>query len=107
MGLLLTQLDFDVLWRYFSWSNQTLAMVALWVATAYLQKENHPFSHLLLTALPATFMTGVSATYILMAPEGLRLPASVAVPVGLALVAAISAAFVVLLARGKNSNNMR
>ncbi len=106
-GLLLTQLDFDVLWRYFSWSNQTLAMVALWVATAYLQKENHPFSHLLLTALPATFMTGVSATYILMAPEGLRLPASVAVPVGLALAAAISAAFVVLLARGKNSNNMR
>ena len=84
VGLLLTQLDFDVLWRYFSWSNQTLAMVALWVATAYLQKETHPFSHLLLTALPATFMTGVSATYILMAPEGLRLPASVAVPVGAA-----------------------
>lgn len=81
-GLLLTQLDFDVLWRYFSWSNQTLAMVALWVATAYLLKENHPLSHLLMTALPATFMTGVSATYILMAPEGFRLSASVAVPVG-------------------------
>ena len=82
-GLLLTQLDFDVLWRYFSWSNQTLAMVALWVATAYLLKEHHPLSHLLLTAIPATFMAGVSATYILMAPEGFRLPASVAVPVGI------------------------
>lgn len=82
-GLLLTQLDFDVLWRYFSWSNQTLAMVALWVATAHLLKEHHPLSHLLLTAIPATFMAGVSATYILMAPEGFRLPASVAYPVGI------------------------
>ena len=40
MGALLTQLDFNVLWRYFSWSNQTLAMVSLWVATSYLLKTN-------------------------------------------------------------------
>ena len=26
-GAVLTQLDFDVIWRYFSWSNQTLAMI--------------------------------------------------------------------------------
>ena len=39
VGAALTQLNFDVLWRYFSWSNQTLAMIALWVATAYLIKE--------------------------------------------------------------------
>ena len=85
VGLGLTQLDFNVLWRYFSWSNQTLAMVALWTATAYLLKENHPFSHLLMTALPATFMAGVSATYILMAKEGLRLSETVAYPIGTAL----------------------
>nr|MCR5468217.1 carbon starvation protein A [Lachnospiraceae bacterium] len=34
LGSILTQLDFNVLWRYFSWSNQTLAMVSLWVATS-------------------------------------------------------------------------
>ncbi|MCR5082373.1 MAG: hypothetical protein K6B15_02760 [Parasporobacterium sp.] len=28
--------DFDILWRYFAWSNQTLAMIALWVASAAL-----------------------------------------------------------------------
>ena len=39
LGAVLTQLDFNVLWRYFSWSNQTLAMVALWVATVYLVKN--------------------------------------------------------------------
>lgn len=30
---------FQIIWRYFSWSNQTLAMIALWVATAYLLKK--------------------------------------------------------------------
>ena len=39
VGAILTQLDFNVLWRYFSWSNQTLAMIALWVATAYLLQK--------------------------------------------------------------------
>ena len=29
VGAVLTQLDFNVLWRYFSWSNQTLAMITL------------------------------------------------------------------------------
>ena len=35
-GALLTQVDFNVVWRYFSWSNQTLAMITLWAAAAYL-----------------------------------------------------------------------
>ena len=29
-GALISQLNYDVVWRYFSWSNQTLAMIALW-----------------------------------------------------------------------------
>ena len=85
VGAVLTQLDFNVLWRYFSWSNQTLAMVALWVATSYLLKTHKEKLYSLLTALPATFMTGVSATYILMAKEGFRLSATVSYPVGLAV----------------------
>jgi carbon starvation protein CstA len=28
ISAVLTQLDFNILWRYFSWSNQTLAMIA-------------------------------------------------------------------------------
>ena len=84
-GTILTQLDFNVLWRYFSWSNQTLAMISLWVCTAYLlmHLENKLFS--LITALPGTFMTAVSITYILMAKEGFRINAAIAYPVGLAV----------------------
>ena len=87
LGAFLTQMDFNVLWRYFSWSNQTLAMIALWVATAYLLKKHANKKASLVTALPATFMSAVSMTYILMADEGLRLGAGVAYPVGIAFAA--------------------
>ena len=73
---------FQTIWRYFSWSNQTLAMVALWVATAYLLKKGKYRFGSLLTAFPATFMTAVSVTYILMAKEGLRLDQTVSYIIG-------------------------
>ena len=79
---------FQTIWRYFSWSNQTLAMIALWVSTAYLLKKGRYRFGSLLTALPAAFMSAVSMTYILTAQEGFRLSASIACPAG-ALFAAI------------------
>ena len=82
VGAILTQIDFDILWRYFSWSNQTLAMIALWVAAAFLVK-NGKKNYSLLAAVPATFMSAVTFTYILMAPEGFQLSAAVAYPAGL------------------------
>ncbi|MCD7877717.1 MAG: carbon starvation protein A [Cloacibacillus porcorum] len=66
-GALLSNMNFQVIWRYFSWSNQTLAMIALWAAAVYLCKVRHNFWPL---AIPATFMSAVSSTYILVAPEG-------------------------------------
>ncbi len=39
-GFLLTQLDFAVIWRYFAWSNQTLAAIVLWTVTVYLANES-------------------------------------------------------------------
>ena len=101
-GAVLTQLNFNVLWRYFSWSNQTLAMVSLWIATAYLLSTREDRRLSLFTALPATFMTAVSVTYIFMAKEGLRLSASIAYPVGILAAAGL---FVFYLSRaGKKSS---
>ena len=83
LGALLTQLDFNVLWRYFSWSNQTLAMAALWLATVYmLRTRKHKLSSLV-TAIPATYMTAVSLTYILMAKEGFGISEDIAYPIGI------------------------
>ena len=99
LGAVLTQLDFNVLWRYFSWSNQTLAMISLWVATAYLVKRGGKPLKSLLTALPAAFMSAVSLTYILMAKEGFRLSSSVAYPAGIVFAAALFALYSVLASR--------
>ena len=73
---------FQTIWRYFSWSNQTLAMISLWVATAYLLKKGKTKFGSVVTALPAVFMSAVSMTYILMAKEGFSLSSSIAYPVG-------------------------
>ena len=75
---------FQIIWRYFSWSNQTLAMIALWVSAAYLLKEGKNRLASLVTALPAAFMTAVSVTYILIADEGFRLNQTVSYAVGAA-----------------------
>ncbi|WP_280771148.1 carbon starvation CstA family protein [Salipaludibacillus daqingensis] len=70
ISVALTQMDFTILWRYFSWANQSTAMIALWVGAMYLglQKKNHWIS-----SIPAAFMTMVTFTYILNAQIGFGL----------------------------------
>ena len=97
VSAVLTQLDFNVLWRYFSWSNQTLAMIALWVATSYLVKNNKHKVASLLTAVPATFMTAVSVTYILVAKEGFKLSTAIGYPVGITAAVILFATYLVLM----------
>lgn len=75
----LTKVDFDIVWRYFSWSNQTLAMLTLWTAAIWLAKNNRQKSTkkrsfaFLIALIPALFMTMVCVSYIMIAPEGLAL----------------------------------
>lgn len=98
-GALLTQLDFNVLWRYFSWSNQTLAMVSLWVATSYLLKTSKNKITSLLTALPASFMSAVSLTYILLADEGFKLSKTIAYPCGITFAAVLFVVYVYFMSK--------
>ena len=95
---------FQIIWRYFSWSNQTLAMIALWVATAYLVRQGRPLGSLI-TALPAAFMSAVSTTYILTAQEGFRLSTSIAYPAGMAVALTLFVTYCVLLRRRKTTNH--
>lgn len=63
-------LDFDVLWRYFAWTNQTLACITLWAATVWLDKRGKCYW---ITFIPAVFMTCVCTAYILVAKEGFQI----------------------------------
>ncbi|WP_411842015.1 carbon starvation protein A [Salinicoccus sp. HZC-1] len=70
----LTQIDFTILWRYFSWANQMTSVIALWVGVMYLllAKKNH-----WVATIPAIFMTFNVVTYILYAQIGFGLDLNV------------------------------
>lgn len=70
---LLTKVDFNVVWRYFSWSNQSLAMLTLWTATIWLRRNKPTTKAYVMPLIPALFMTMVCVAYIFIAPEGLNL----------------------------------
>lgn len=71
LALLISQTDFAIIWRYFAWTNQTLATFVLWTIAVYLSQRGNLYW---LALLPATFMTMVVVSYILIAPEGFSLP---------------------------------
>ena len=68
IGYAISFVDYSIVWRYFSWSNQTLAMIALWAGAVYLCRNVSPISGFM-AAIPATFMSAVSSTYFCFAPE--------------------------------------
>ncbi len=94
----LTQIDFGIIWRYFAWSNQTLATVVLWTITTYLIHENKAYW---VTLFPALFMTMVCSTYILIAPEGFHLPNNIAYLIGSLVTLGITALFWIHIAQKK------
>lgn len=63
------KIDFQVLWRYFGWCNQTLSVFTLWAITVYLMKEKKNY---FITLIPAVFMSMVCITYIIFAAEGFK-----------------------------------
>lgn len=89
IAFVLTKVDFTILWRYFSWANQSTAMIALWVGAMYLAlgRKCH-----WIASVPAAFMTMVTFTYIANAPIGFGLPMNVSYVIG-----AIGTIIVILL----------
>ncbi|OIN99394.1 MAG: carbon starvation protein A [Desulfovibrionaceae bacterium CG1_02_65_16] len=79
VGYVISLANFDVIWRYFGWANQTLAAIVLWTAAAYCIKlgKNH-----WIATVPAVFMTAVTNTYLCNATIGFNLPMDVATGIG-------------------------
>lgn len=67
VGVTLCFINFDIVWRYFGWANQTLAAIALWAGAKYLADRGRGYW---IALVPAVFMTVVVVCYILVAPEG-------------------------------------
>lgn len=92
LTFLVLQMDFSVLWRYFAWSNQTLAMFTLWAITVYLAKNKRNY---VIALFPALFMTSVTVSYIGFAPEGFGMPYWLSIGAGLLVTAASLILFLV------------
>ena len=98
IGFIITKTDFNVIWRYFGFSNQTLATIVLWASAMYLVR--HGKLHWIAT-VPATFMTAVCVTYLCVAPEfPLHLASEIGYPIG---VAAAVVCLVLFLLKARNT----
>ncbi|MDE5832524.1 MAG: carbon starvation protein A [Desulfovibrio sp.] len=94
VGIVLSQVDFTIIWRYFGWANQTLATIMLWAGAAYLARRDR--CHWICT-VPATFMTAVCVSYICYEPTmGFKMAIDWANIVGIAAAVVAFVAFLLL-----------
>lgn len=66
IGIVMTFIDFDVIWRYFAWCNQTLSVFTLWAIVVYLRLHKRNY-HIAL--LPAIFMTYVCSSFVFISDQ--------------------------------------
>ena len=89
--ILISRMDFGVIWRYFGWSNQMLSCFTLWSITVLLRRRARWYW---ISLLPACFMTVMCTTYLLYAREcGIEFPLGVSSLAGIALALICTVAF--------------
>lgn len=98
LGFILTQINFDIIWRYMAWSNQTLAAITLWTVTVYMVLQKKKW---IISFIPAIFMTMVVSTYIFIAPEGFELSYNIGLIIGSACTIAVLILFFIFLKKSK------
>ena len=100
LGATVMYTDFEILWRYFAWSNQTLSVFTLWAITVWLAKQNKNY---FVSLVPAIWMTVVCSTYILIAPEGFMLTPALAYTLGCAIGMLLLVMFVCKIRKIRNA----
>ncbi|MBR0470792.1 MAG: carbon starvation protein A, partial [Clostridia bacterium] len=82
---------FNILWRYFAWANQTLAVFSFAVITVYMIKHKMPY---IIALAPGMFYMFVISSFILNAEIGFNLPWTVSYILGGIIALAFGAALV-------------
>ena len=89
IGIFIAFIDFDVIWRYFAWSNQALSVITLWMITAWLVRRGSKAT--LLALIPAIIMTYVCSSFLFVSNQFFGLGATVEAYVYGAVLAAVIA----------------
>lgn len=100
---LLMFIDFNVIWRYFAWSNQILSTITLWAISIYLVMDKKNYW---ITFIPALFMTAVVSAYLFVAPEMLGLNETLSYILSV-LVMALAGFFFVRYRNGSNADTVK
>lgn len=99
MGIGIAFIDFDIIWRYFAWSNQALSVVTLWMITSWLMRRGSRWSFVSL--IPALFMTYICSSFVFVSNQFIGIGACTAAYVyGAAVTAVISGLMMLLIKRG-------
>lgn len=93
---------FDMIWRYFAWSNQALSVFTLLAVSVFLAKERRGYYYLV-TLIPTLFMLAVCTSYLAVAPEGFGLSSVVILPIS--MVVSLSTLVIFQLWRNKMLKN--
>ena len=97
LGIGIAFIDFDVIWRYFAWSNQALSVLTLWMITAWLSRKGSRCT--LLALIPAMIMTYVCSAFVFVSNQFIGMGASTAAYVYAAAVTAIISGLIIVKIR--------
>jgi carbon starvation protein CstA len=67
LGIGIAFIDFDVIWRYFAWSNQALSVLTLWMITAwFMRRRSRAY---LVSIIPAMIMTYICSSFVFVSDQ--------------------------------------
>lgn len=99
VSYILTNMDFQLLWRYFSWANQVTAAIALWIGAVYLYQKQ---THYMIALAPAFFITSVIFSYLFYDPTiGFGMAVTTSNWIGIILSALVTIMFFVAMKKRK------
>ena len=91
---------FNVIWSWFGWANQTLAVFTLWTITVYLVRKSKPY---IVALIPAMFMTAVCTSFLMVSKNAFALNAAEGYEIGAAAFVLSGVLFAVWMARRKKT----
>ena len=67
IGIGIAFMDFDIIWRYFAWSNQALSVITLWMIVAWLKRRGSRYT--IIALIPAIIMTYICSSFIFVSAQ--------------------------------------
>ena len=99
IGIGIAFIDFDIIWRYFAWSNQALSVVTLWMITSWLMRRGSRWS--IVALIPALFMTYICSSFVFVSNQFIGMVACDAAYIyGAAATAIIGGLMMMLIKKG-------